>query len=873
MKIITIRISPEQNDLNEALRILSNKFITLPQSHNTDKTIITSNGFPASDEYFHKIIAQHIQKSDDFTDDNFEKIISQVNHDNLIKLVAKITDKDELKQSFDILKQSGVQFSSDLYVSYWDITVQNMPYLIDMGRSAQDLLEAIVGAKITPPDFIEKQAELMSAAIKHGATLKKLFRIYDYITQNHLELIIKICAGDFESMRFDTSLLTPDQIERLVNSGFTSEQFAQIIYDRSCPRYNSATNKYEVPEINEILEKLTKIASNNNFSLDEYFQNKMEKCHIGQDGNTLIAPNPEILKYLNSQKLLNAATLFNGSVKSNSLELVKEAMEQGYILSKDDTKHLKIALDQGNIDIAEYIASHMKNDSIEISIEPMVHLRLFLQYGPKIAGKIQKLIEKDLDIEKMSADLSAKGMSAQKIKIITNMYDIYCAYISGTEELSPLERDILNPDKEPEVSALTNQNLTNKWGYSALQLALVAQKSNLTKLLINEETVAYQNNHQYSVIELFAFIIEITTYNKRSELNSLKETLISKLEFVDVVDDRGESLIDIFISGGDDLAEIIMQRSNDTLIDLYKDSTDVSSFFNDDKAHVALTNQNFWSTGAWSTARLLMKNYPNVAFHLITLEMLQNQDKDFLSKFDGFINPGAGDLYPKHAFKLNELSSNDQTSNLYQKIINASEEHNIPLIGMCAGAQQLSLNKGGTIEPIKGYSSGKHDVSYIKGTIPYYMALTSQQQKELLEEGIFPEIQFKGDTAHHFAAQAGNIGELELGAVSEDGVPISFSTLIQFATQFHPEHYYPNKGSEDSNTMNQVAWFDNFVNLVQRYHNGEDIREVMNSVKDKMEEWIDVPKWLEAADWIESFDMQNDVEMDAIGEMMLDLAA
>ena len=115
-------------------------------------------------------------------------------------------------------------------------------------------------------------------------------------------------------------------------------------------------------------------------------------------------------------------------------------------------------------------------------------------------------------------------------------------------------------------------------------------------------------------------------------------------------------------------------------------------------------------------------------------------------------------------------------------ISNASEAYKVPLLGMCAGAQQLVLNKGGTVEPLKGYNMGKHEITYIKGTIAYYMALTPEQKVEMLEDGVFPEISFKGDTAHHFAGVPGDIGDLELGAVSEDGVPMSYASFLQFAT-------------------------------------------------------------------------------------------
>lgn len=146
--------------------------------------------------------------------------------------------------------------------------------------------------------------------------------------------------------------------------------------------------------------------------------------------------------------------------------------------------------------------------------------------------------------------------------------------------------------------------------------------------------------------------------------------------------------------------------------------------------------------------------------------------------------------------------------------------------------KHLVLNYKGTLAPLKGYDHGQHTITYLKGTLPYYMVLTKEQQLQMLKTGVFPEITFKSDTAHHYAAVTGNLGKLTLGAISEGGVPMSYSSSIHFATQFHPEHFYYRK---DESSINQKAWLDNFVELAIMNHNGEDILGHMKSIHDQMQ--------------------------------------
>ena len=178
---------------------------------------------------------------------------------------------------------------------------------------------------------------------------------------------------------------------------------------------------------------------------------------------------------------------------------------------------------------------------------------------------------------------------------------------------------------------------------------------------------------------------------------------------------------------------------------------------------------------------------------------------------------------------------------LYQLVLDKTAQLNIPYIGMCAGSQHFSLYHGGVLKPLDGYDKGNNIINYIPGTLPYFLALTKEQQQKYLKEGVAPKISFKGDTAHHFAAIASKVGkDIILGATSEeDHVAMSYAHKggIRFGTQFHPEHYY---GSKEDFAINQNAWLDNFVDLAQMLHDhkigqGQHPLEYMQRVQEQID--------------------------------------
>jgi|GEM_PF-2947430 len=689
------------------------------------------------------------------------------------------------------------------------------------------------GEFIKSQSLIDKQETLIKHTASKGAELQKITFCMPEFVQNHLHLIIDLC-GDFNSFPWNLESLTKEQIELLVEKGLDPNTLAKTIYDLALPKHNHQINTYETATINIHFEELVAIAVSKGLKFNDYFTEQLSKkiSYILPSGKMVPAtPSIEILNLLNKSKLINADVMFQCATRTNDLDLLKESIKEGASID-NATELLNELISGGNHKFAEYFVTALGISTID----PRAYINGVLSSNVKISQDMITKFVQFFDKVACMELMRAAGASISNITIVSDIYDLYCAYGKNSSDLSSFAREVLNPDIELTAKQLHGQDFTNKWGYSALQLAVIAKKLTLAQELVDAGHDIYQaNNNKTSTIDLFNIITCFNSGEPSKESEQLANKIASQLKDVDIVDkENGESLADLLISTGSSVAERIIELSNDPLFALYKKSVDLNNLFKDNLTHIAISNGNdFWSTGAWSVARLLMQNYPNVVFHLITLEMVDKAGVDFLDQFDAFINPGANDSYPGHTtFKLEDCPLIHPIEKLYQLVLTKAADKTAPYVGMCAGAQHLVLNYKGTLAPLKGYDHGQHTITYLKGTLPYYMVLTKEQQSQMLKTGVFPEITFKSDTAHHYAAVTGNLGKLTLGAISESGVPMSYSSSIHFATQFHPEHFYCRK---DESSINQKAWLNNFVELAIMNHNGEDILGHMKSIHDQMQ--------------------------------------
>lgn len=451
------------------------------------------------------------------------------------------------------------------------------------------------------------------------------------------------------------------------------------------------------------------------------------------------------------------------------------------------------------------------------------------------------------------------GSSVSTAQKLIDLYNLANDFLKSTTlqhiSLSADEILLLNPVIELQsLNDYKNVEIKNKYNFTPLQLALYGKKIDLAIRMIGEgHSVTEKNKNGITALNIINDFIE-NNYLSNIQKNKLIKSALKSVEKIDVIlNEQGESLIDEFINSKDFCQEII-SKTKDPLLAFFKADSDLfEPSKNSDLIHIAISHdEGFWSTGIWSWSRLAIKEHPNVKFHLVTLDMIERGGDEFIKQFDGWINPGGSDDYPrdKDEFTINDWKTSFSLIHTYQKALDKTYELNIPYMGMCAGAQNFALYHGGSLRPLKGYSQGKHSIINFKGTFSHFLAMNKAQQKNTLKDCEFPEIVFKGDTAHNFAAVTYKLGEgMELGAISEDGVAMTYAheNGITYATQFHPEHYY--HVANDSEVNHQKEWLDNFIHLSKLHHNyrvgnGEHPEVIFENIGIRLKECIAAPNCL-----------------------------
>lgn len=239
--------------------------------------------------------------------------------------------------------------------------------------------------------------------------------------------------------------------------------------------------------------------------------------------------------------------------------------------------------------------------------------------------------------------------------------------------------------------------------------------------------------------------------------------------------------------------------------------------------------------GEWSGNLINYASKGDKEIFILPLTKTDTENKDFLSVFDAFINPGAGDSFPgSNTFNLNagaeynihvllnmlisfisekidpKSKNNAHTDDefdirylsngephlahehAYQNVIKYALEHNIPYLGLCNGAQHLILHQGGYLaRTAVSHNHVPHTIDLIKGSITHFMAMNDEEQSLAIARGHFPELKFAINTQHKYAGVLGKIGSLSLGGLSDANVVEAVAhSFFQVGFQFHPENLY-----------------------------------------------------------------------------------
>jgi gamma-glutamyl-gamma-aminobutyrate hydrolase PuuD/ankyrin repeat protein len=509
---------------------------------------------------------------------------------------------------------------------------------------------------------------------------------------------------------------------------------------------------------------------------------------------------------------------------------------------------LELALEEGNIKIIDLL---LTEDGVNKAISEKSYFAGFKDKSIMQIAELQARFPDVYNKDKLYELERSSGTSTKTINLWNDMHQLAVEFNDYKKEkptsLSSEELAIID-EKLPqrEVSVYKNAPIHNKYGFTPLQLALLSDRLELAyEMIKNDFSLTETNTNECAALEIIVkFNIERRTGNT---LDKLLSEAFHKVDNIDIVSHDGESFVDALLRSEKELIDEVISKSNDPLFVFFKNGTSLTMPYKgfDQKAHIGISHgEHFWSSGINSFARLMMQNNPKMEFHLVTQDMLSKGGDEFIKQFNGWINPGSGDSYPRgvQEFDKSKWAQELDTEQIYQLMLDKTLEFNIPITGMCAGAQNLALYHTGYLYPLEGYTTFGHTMIYKEGTLAHYHAMTAMQQITALKTCEFPVIQFKGDTAHHFAAVKDKLGEgLELGAVSEEGVPMAFvhDNGIRSATQFHPEHFY----ADGTDTNHQKSWLDNFAKLAEMHYdymhnNGTHPLEYMEQVKEALHKCV-----------------------------------
>lgn len=834
------------------LHFLANKGLNLSQ-------IYEFSQLPISIVYDHRDILTTDQSATDILKFAFKSYAYDDNAKRMkTELIKEALDKGAKLNHFIQNEIYNFTFQLDFLYNIKDMLLNNPSDPL----SATNFLNLVTCASTHLESAVKIQGELIKEALDRGADINCKIIYYPSLE----------CLSAHKDMLLNhpTNPLSASNLLK----------FALAAYIKNFT-YSQNTNQYENdPQKIKIQSELIEIALNmgadiNNIDYNDYHRALTLELLVTHKDILLNHPTNHLtmsafLEILSStiekETDLNLHYQSAPSLENDNylFELLKEAVEKGADLNA------KLTSDEVNYTLFEQLLVNNRFAALDFvkdltphvnySISTMAWLQT-LGGRPNIEHITQALqrFPDSFSKEEASDLLRAHGISHSLINGLFDIYDLASDVFKATtgqdtSVLSETELRLLGPIKY-NITAVEcmNGEYKNSYGFSPLSLALLGDRIELaTQLINNGFSLTEKNKNGVTPIQIIGKIAD-----GRSIDSELSSAIFNNLINFDVIlNELGESLVDNFLSH-DAFKDKILEKTNDPLFSFYKPNADLySPSLHPDKVHIAISmGEGFWSTGLNAAARLISQDHPEVSFYLVTFEMMEKGGDKFVGQFNGWINPGAGDSFPndKAEFNKNDWAQSMVLEQTYQAALAKTYELKIPYMGMCAGAQNFVLHHDGYIYPLDGYSKGQHTVTYIKGTLSHFMTMTPDQQKLALQECEFPEVIFKGDTAHHYAAVAHKLGNgIQLGAISEDGVAMSYAheNGLRYATQFHPEHFYHMHTDKNDNVNHQRIWLENFIHLTQLHSkhivDGDTHPEAIWAyISDRLSECLKAPVCLE----------------------------
>ena len=665
--------------------------------------------------------------------------------------------------------------------------------------------------------YLLKQEAIQAHQILISAFYSKIGlreQLFDFALLNHANL---------EEIDALPNSISISEVTKLLNHGLHLDRALTLVY-RENKNFFSKT-------INFILQQ----GANINNLFEKIIVDSFNEAYFNTFPKTEFLITEDVIKTLIHKYQLNPNLALEYAIIQGDKNMANLALEY----NADPNAKSSMDLERPIILLASLLSIDMVDFLIQKNAKAHMDILDYVKIIKKVrfdnAYKLAKIFAKTYTQEELYQIIRFNGESDSDAKTFMDMHSLILEYIDNNRLLSNLasgrefaggleHRSRVYIGVHEDSSTEPTQKLpaeveipkkSNRYGYTDLHLAIITDQFELARELVKTGSEIYELNHNnISSLQLAVYL-----YSKPG-ISSFIESIEHFINDVDVMVANGQSIADRLITNSK-LKNKIIAQSQDQLFYFFKKDADLfSPSKNPNKTYIAISHgDDFWSTGIWSAARLIMKNHPRAIFHLVNQEAISNGGDQFIKQFDAIINPGADDSFPRIAkFTKEDCPFSRETELHYQNMLDLSSKLNIPYLGICAGSQHLALYNGGSLTYLGDGQKSNNMINFIKGTLPYFLSLTKNQQIKTLSDCDFPEITFTGFRAHKFAAIKEILGNnMQLGAVSKDEIAMAYglNNGIAYATQYHPEYHY---NEQNSNALNQNAWIDNFIEIANMHH-------------------------------------------------------
>lgn len=504
--------------------------------------------------------------------------------------------------------------------------------------------------------------------------------------------------------------------------------------------------------------------------------------------------------------------------------LFNDLLEKGYTADPDPEAEsnitgLTFAIQSGNISITNYYLKQGTDPNRAIGETGIYYL--FFYFNPDTP-----LLEKKQRLELLD-HLITQGLKITLLSIAD------CAQCGALDAIQYLKNKGYNT-KHPGVFVAACQGGNRKLIDLLLEDGANIKDPNALVAAVRNDNRSY--NYGNEEIKTTQYLIEKgANPNNLMALNEALKANFPELKLAKYLVEQGAKveprcIISAGLTGNSNALKWTLEQTNTPITAELKNIINSSkeaiikytfkNFVPKDSILIGIANYGYHFTdGIGSVASKLMEQNPDVFVLPLTPELVA--DDAIMIRFSGFINPGAGDSYPRlPTFSIKDIDENhmEDYEKLYQQVISFAKKHDIPYLGICLGSQYLVLNSEGYLQPVKGHGSTVA-IHFEKGSIPHFMTLLPQEKAKALQECLLNDITAQNaDVAHYFAAVKHQLGNnIKLGAVSakDETVPEVVSHgHNQIGVQFHPERGYfrDKEGEINRQKLLLDSFFENALN-------------------------------------------------------------